>query len=521
VAASIIDYALRGGTVVCFVPRDELARAAGLESQDAKNGPLCLRITTNPATGLEGESLPVVGNAATYRCTLKARILAYLSHPGRFEGESVGIVETRVGQGRIVAFAFDLPLCVLMLRQGDPQRAEHIPAGDGCARPSHMAVELGFYDSAWIPYADLLARLLVDAVCESMPAPVPLLSHLPGIAPGILLYSGDEDGAKVAWNDEELDYVAQVGGRMNLYLIPIRTESTRADVQRYAMHHDVGPHPDLRPWDGRPVAERLAEFERQILLFEDMYQVKTRTLRNHSTAWAGYLEPVEVMEKLGVSMDANYFSGGYKRNRQSAPYAAYGAAMPMRFCRPDGHLLNVYQQHTHLSDDVLFGQADYSYKLSAAQYKVILDRILRDIVTRFHTPYAVCIHPSNWVQFSRPQGQELLRQAAEHSLPIWSFDQWCTFWQARDTWEFSDLGWDGASLQFTLTGSDGHDDLCITLPANHGGAALGQVQLDRELTNWQRQTRYGKDIALVPIPAGKRTVCVSARYGKTQDLGVK
>jgi hypothetical protein len=514
VLTSIVNYARRGGTVLCFVPRGELAQAAGLENHGAKEGPLHLRITMPPAAGLAGELLPIVGNVETYRCTSSARVLAYLSYPGRFEGESVGIVETRVERGRIVAFAFDLPMCVLMLRQGDPQRAERIPPGDGCARPSHMAVEIGPHDAAWVPFADLLTRLFVDIVRERMPAPVPLLSHLPGAAPAILLYSGDEDGAEIAWNDQELDHVTKAGGRMNLYLIPIRTQSTSADVQRYTVHHDVGPHPDLRPWDGQPVDERLAEFERQIRLFEHMFHVKARTVRNHSTAWAGYLEPVEVMEKLGVHMDANYFSGGYKRSRQSAPYAAFGAAMPMRFCRPDGRLLDVHQQHTHLSDDVMFGSADYSYKFSAAQYQVILDRILTDIATRFHTPYAVCIHPSNWVRFSRLQGQELLHQAVERSLPIWSFDQWSTFWRARDTWRFSELGWDGVRLQFTLSGDRGHDGLCAMLPTNHGGASLGQVSLDRQVTDWQRQTRYGEEIALVPIPTGRRTVSVSATYGK-------
>jgi hypothetical protein len=141
-----------------------------------------------------------------------------------------------------------------------------------------MAAEIGPHGAIWIPFADLLTRLLVDIVRERLPAPCPLLSHLPGLAPGILLYSGDEDGAEIAWNDEELDYVTEAGGRMNLYLIPIRTKSTSADVQRYTVHHDVGPHPDLRPWDGQPVDERLAEFERQILLFEDMFKVKARTV---------------------------------------------------------------------------------------------------------------------------------------------------------------------------------------------------------------------------------------------------
>ena len=132
---------------------------------------------------------------------------------------------------------------------------------------------------------------------------------------------------------------------MSLYIIPNHTKSTPEDVERYARHHDIGPHPNLRPLDGRPVSERVAEFERQIRLFEETFRIPARTVRNHCTAWAGYLDLVDVMERLGVQMDGNYFSGTYMKDRESAPYASFGAALPMRFCHPDGRLVNVYQQH--------------------------------------------------------------------------------------------------------------------------------------------------------------------------------
>lgn len=491
-----------------------LARAAMLQEQAAKKVPLHLRVTARTVAGLAGELLPVVGPVAIYQPEPEVRVLAYLSHPSRFEGESVGITETEAGEGRIIAFAFDLARCVLMLRQGDPARAEWIPAGDSCARPSHMAAEIATGDAAWVPFADLLGRLLVDLVRDRFPAPLPLLSHLPGVAPGIVLYSGDEDGAEVAWNDEELGAVAAAGGRMNLYLIPTHTHSAVGDVRRYSARHDVGPHPNLRPLDGRPVGERLAEFERQFRLFEDMFGVQARTVRNHCTAWAGYLELVEVMERQGVRMDANYFSGTYLRDRQPAPYAAFGAALPMRFCQPDGRILDVYQQHTHLTNDGMFGPADYSYKLSPASYRVMLDRILGDIVTRLHIPYAVCIHPSNWVRFSRPQGQELLRQANERGLPVWSFDQWLGFWKARDTWRLGGLAWDGTRLQWTIEGKESHDGLCLALPLDYRGTALEEVRLDRKIVSWQSVTRYGEHVAMVPIPTGRWTMSVSATYGE-------
>ena len=291
-----------------------------------KETPLRLRVTAYPAAGMAGERFPIVGHANNYSPAPGVQVLGYFSYTDRYKGESVGITETVVGRGRIVAFAFDLALCVLLLRQGDPNRAEVIPEGTECARPSSMAIDIGPPDSGWVPFADLLSRILVDTVRRYLPGPVPLLSHLPGMAPGILLYSGDEDNADVASNDAEFECVAAAGGRMNLYIIPNRTKSTALDVERYRVQHDVGPHPNLRPLDGCSISERLTEFERQIRRFQDRFDTPARSLRNHCTAWAGYLEPVEVMEKMGVGMDGNYFSGTYGYSREDAPYAAFGGA---------------------------------------------------------------------------------------------------------------------------------------------------------------------------------------------------
>ncbi len=510
---SLIDFARRGGTVICFLPEGPLSEAAGLVYEGEKEVPLRLRVTAYPAPGMAGERFPIVGCAKNYRQAPEVQVLGYLSYTDRYEGESVGITETVVGWGRIVVFAFDLALCVLLLRQGDPNRAEVVPRGTGCARPSSMAIDIGPLDSGWIPFADLLSRLLVDTVRRYLPGPVPLLSHLPGMAPGILLYSGDEDNADVASNDAEFECVAAAGGRMNLYIIPNRTQSTALDVERYRVQHDVGPHPNLRPLDGYPVSERLVEFERQIRMFQDQFDTPARSLRNHCTAWAGYLEPVEVMEKLGVGMDGNYFSGTYGYSREDAPYAAFGGAMPMRFCWPDGRVLNVFQQHTQLADDIMFGTADYSYRLSPQVFVGVLDRIFTDIETRFHTPYSVCIHPGNWVKFSRPQGRELLRQANERQFPIWSFDGWLAFWEARDTWRFNGMTRQGRRLQFALEGERSHDALCLAIPLKDSETSLVEIELDGERAEWQTVRRYGEDLALVPVPPQKTAISVSIMYG--------
>ncbi len=508
---SLITLAEHGATIITCLPNQHLAATAGITIESPKEVPLRLRITTHPATGVAGELLPIVGQAATWKTNPDVSVLAYLSHPGKYHDESPGIVQKRIGRGNHIALAFDLPLCVLLLRQGDPQRAEFIPEGDGCARPSHLAADIGPNDAGWLPYADLLARLLVDLVKMSLQAPVPLLSHLPAEAPGILLYSGDEDNAEVAWNEDEFTSVSNAGGRMNLYIIPIQTRSTPEDVQRYRTHNDIGPHPNLRPLDGRPVSERVAEFDRQLQLFKDMFEIAPRSVRNHCTAWAGYMDLVEVMEKHSIRMDGNYFSGTYMRDREGAPYAAFGSALPVRFCQPNGRVLNVYQQHTHLTDDGSFGpDQEYSFKFSPETFSTILDRIYTDIVTRFHTPYAVCIHPSNWVKFSGEQGRELLRQARQKKLPIWSFDQWADFWDARDGYRIENLTWDGSELTFDLHGQTSHPDLRFLLPISYEGASLQECTQNDRPVQWQTATRYRTAVALLPIAPG--TTRVRAHY---------
>lgn len=510
--ARLMDYARRGGTVVCFLPGRALARAAGLKARGTKEPPQRLRNVGYPTGGLAGEFVPVVGSVHAWEHSETAKPLAFLSHPGRYDGETVGISETRLGSGRIVAFAFDLPRCVLLLRQGDPGLAERIPAGDGCARPTHMAARVGPYDAGWIPHADLLSRLLVDLTRRYLPAPAPFLSHLPGTARGILLYSGDEDYADVASNEDEFRGVADAGGRMSLYIIPNHTKSTPEDVARYAGAHDIGPHPNLRPLDGRPVEERVAEFERQVRMFQEKFRIPARTVRNHCTAWAGYLDLVDVMERLGIQMDGNYFSGTYMRDRECAPYAAFGAALPMRFCHPDGRLVNVYQQHTHVIDDGWFGQQDYSYKLSAPVFSVMLERIFIDITTRFHTPYGVCIHPGNWARFSEDQGRELLRQANKFGLPIWSFDQWAAFWSARDTWRITDLEWDGSRLSFNLQGRSSHPDLRIQIPREFAGAPMKEILVDGSVARPDMERRYRERVCLAPLSGEPSGTSIEAVY---------
>ncbi|MFH1567709.1 MAG: hypothetical protein ABIL09_06870 [Gemmatimonadota bacterium] len=516
----VVAFAERGGTVICFLPEGALATAAGIESAAEKPGPLRLRLAGPPLAGLAGESLPVVGPAATWTVRPGTAVLAILHLPGQDAGESDGLVRTGVGRGHILAAAFDLPRAVLLLRQGDPARREERGRPDGPARPTQLACDLGPEEPGWIPYADLLGRVLVDLVRRVWPAPAPLLWHLPAGASGILLYSGDEDGAEVEWNRTEFEAVTAAGGRMNLFVIPGNTHSTRADVAAYRGHHDVGPHPDIRALDHEPVAVRVAELERQVRQFEEMYGVEARCSRNHCVAWAGYLEMVEGLARAGVRLESNYFCSTFLRGREYAPYAAFGAALPLRYGDPGGGLLPVHQQHTHTMDDVYFGPewVAYSYHLSPPQWEAILARVFDEVVGRFHVPHAVCIHPSNWVRFSRDQGTALLCQASQRGMPIWSFDQWLTFWEARQAWRIESQSWNGERLRAELAGEAALAGLTLALPQSWNDSRLAEVRVNGRVAGPALARRFGQAVSLVEVGDGGRA-SVEARYAPVSGGG--
>ncbi|MBT4611609.1 MAG: hypothetical protein HOC05_16320 [Gemmatimonadetes bacterium] len=510
-----VEFAARGGIVVTMLPQGAVAAAAGLQRGTDKETPLRLRVVSEPLTGLAGELLPIVGRAANFsRIDDDVRVLAYLTVPGSFDGECVGITERRIGDGLIVAFAFDLPHTLMMLRQGDPAKADVIPPGDNRHRASHLVCDLGDTDAGWIPFTDLLSRLLVDLLLRRVHLPLPLFDHLPDGASGIVLYSGDEDRADVSANDTEFETVTAAGGRMNLYIIPENTQSSPADTARYRQHHDLGPHVDLVPHADKSIDERLAEFERQVNLFREKFQVTPLTARNHNLMWVGYTELAELQARLGIRMESNFICGAtYLRSFDTAPYSGYGAGMPMRFCRTDGQLIELFQQHFQLEDDCHFSDdIAYSTKFTPALYEAHLNRCLDDITRRFQIPYGANLHPSNWVRFSATQGETLLRRAAAYGLPIWSFDQWCTFWCARDTWTFADIQWDGVTLSFRVAGDAALPGLEVNLPEEYGGATLGDVAIDGVPVTTTAVSRFGTMRAQIRLPDGVAEAGVTARY---------
>lgn len=521
---AVVGYAKRGGAVIALLPGAEVAAAAGLTVGAALEGPLRLRLSGLNVAGLGGEGLPVVAPARRYEAPADKRfgIVAHFSAPGQPRDRGLAIFRTILpDRGQIVVVAFDLARSVLLMRQGDPAKAEKIPAhvdpGDNGARAMHMAADIGPEDSAWLPHADLVARTLVELVRTLIPAPTPMLWHLPGDAPALVLYSGDEDGADPQMTRGQMGCVAAAEGCMNLYIIPESTISTAEDLAYFKAGHDLGPHPNLRPFDGKPVADRLEEFKRQVRLFEKKCGVKTRSVRNHCVVWVGYMEMARTMAELGIRMDGNFNYGSYMRSRDPGPYAGWGAAMPMRFCDIAGEIIDVRQQHTHVGDDEMFStlETPYSYRITPEVYAAMLARVMHDNASRFHVPYAVNLHPGNWGRFSGGHSDALLAAAREAGAPIWSFDRWSKFVDRQAEWKLESWEWDGKALRWRWAGPAGDSPMSATLPLMWGDRYFMSIRINGVTTrasSLRRVKRHHVTLASFYIPANATEIAAEAVY---------
>ena len=367
VVSSLVDFARRGGTVICFLPEGPLAEAAGLVYEGEKDVPLRLRVTAYPAAGMAGERFPIVGHANNYSPAPGVQVLGYFSYTDRYEGESVGITETTVGQGRIVGFAFDLALCVLLLRQGDPNLAEVIPEGTGCARPSS--------------HCDQYRGL-------QTPAGFPLPTCFPGclwIQCGVICRVQCRS-CRICRGWHPASSFTPVTKIMRTWRAMMRNSSDVAAAGRaHESLYYSEPDKIYGVWTWRGTAfstmwDRIRIFGRWTdALYRNVSQNSSGRSECFKTSSIHPRDLCAITAQPGPGIwnlwrlwrnwvwvwMGNYFSGTYGYGREDAPYAAFGGAMPMRFCWPDGRVLNVFQQqHTQLADDIMFGTADYSYRLS-------------------------------------------------------------------------------------------------------------------------------------------------------------
>lgn len=512
----VAKFLRSGGRVVAIRPGAELRELAGLTCRESIEGFGWLRFVRRVCPGARGESLWMQGGFDFYDPGVCEDAAAYLFHDANPEEEAPGIVSARVGEGTLLVYAYDPARCVARLRQGDPALANFLPKGQLTPRAAFLQPHDPPASTFWRPTADLHAAGfcgIIRQLLEQSEQPVPMLWRFPQGVPSILIYTGDEDGAPQEENDAEMSVVESFGGSMNLYVIPDHTSITREHIEAYtARGHTVSVHPNLVPAASQSPEEQVAVAEAQVRLFQEKFGWPTRTLRNHSYMWPGYLDLPELWEKLGIGMDANVTSIMRGASRHFGPFARLNAALPMRYVREDGSLIDVFQQPTQLNDDLQTNPSSAkSHKYALDEYDALIERVFEEAVRLDHSPLCVNFHPGIFRKFAEPYARAVMKRAAGLELPIWSLERWHDFWRARSAWKLTSRSWRDPILEIVLQGPP-CPGLTVLVPEKTGERSLAQITCQGATVAHQTAIRNRHRVGMIPLPDAAEEAAFHIEY---------
>ncbi len=173
-----------------------------------------------------------------------------------------------------------------------------------------------------------------------------------------------------------------------------------------------------------------------------------------------------------------------------------GSGMVMRFADTDGSLIDVYQAHTHMTDEA--GQA---YPATA---DALLDKALGP--EGYYGVFTVNMHTDN---VASPGSDAIVASAQARGVPIVSAKQMLEWVDGRNNSAFRSLSWSANTLNFTVSVGIGAGGLQVLLPTQSSAGTLSAVTRSGSPVAFTTQTIKGISYATFTGTAG----VYGAQYG--------
>ncbi len=258
-ASLFTNYVAGGGHLIAMRPDAQIAGLfnLGTASGTLNNGYVQLNPSVvfdgaAPGSGLVSVPLQIHGSADQYSTTAGAVVLAQLYSSATTQTPYPAVVGSSNGQA--VAFTYDLPSSIVLMRQGNPANAnQDIDADDGVFRTIELFQTAGG-GAPWvdrnlipIPQADeqqrFLARLVKQMVAGT--EPLPQLWYFPGTNKTVMVSTGDAHANPTSYYQAEVNGLAAYGATMTFYISIASNPSAVADAD-LAVAGLYLRHPPLR-----------------------------------------------------------------------------------------------------------------------------------------------------------------------------------------------------------------------------------------------------------------------------------
>ena len=522
------QYVSGGGRLLAMRPDPSLAELFGLRHLRPREEMLLQYIGVEPTSeigrGIEPSSLQYHGVADEYEVR-GAAVVAWLYDDEATPSCHPAVVWSRYGEGQAVAFTYDLARSVAFMRQGNPAWAcgpEACEDGDGIEGIRPIDSFLRQSGESWvnpakipIPQADEQQRLLANCLMELSQdvMPIPRLWYLPEGKSSVLVMTGDGDDVGFEAFDEVMRTVEEYGGHFSAYLLGLEGDPSRAQVDDWVGRgHEVACHVIPFGEEARPTKAGMeAAYESFTSRFRSLFgRDPGPSIRHHWLIWYGWAETPEIAQRHGVRVDFNYYHGRQWRLPGGRWVQGYftGSGLPQRFVKEDGRLLDVFQVLTPWADETQL----YKQQLGVDGATRVVREMLQAAEARYPTVFVANFHPGGFRRRNtEPWARNMMQEAVNRGIPIWSGEELHRFIAARDAARLSDLTWDGARLGFDLRSDRPCDSLTLMFPARFGGGRLLAVACDGATAGFMVETVAGREYAFTVALGGSHRF--TAQYG--------
>lgn len=506
-----------GGHLVLVDPTGELASVAGLRDPVGRVPAVregWLRIEGATARrGRPGVPLRLHAPARAVSVADGVEVVATVSRGGR----SLPAVTLRRGAGdggHVAALTFDLARSVVLTRQGNPrwagqERDGHPPIrsddlfwSDPADQP-HGDEEWLDLDTVEVPHADEQMRLLTGLLVELTrdTSPMPRFWYFPHDEEAVLVMAADDHATESGTRDsfERMRGNDDPGCRVERWECARATSWVYPDGGLTAEEagdfvgdgFDVGVHPTTSCQNWSRTSLEMA-FARSLRAFRAAYpDLPPQTgSRLHCIAWSEQVTQPRVERRWGIRFDMNYYywPGDWVDSREGF---MTGSGLPMRFSDLDGGLIDVYQQETHLVDEVFEGDPD----------------ALRDLVARARGPQGYVGAFGTHYDFSNDFDVELMDAARELDVPMVSARQMLDWMDGRAASRVTRLRWSGDEMTFRVRVDERAEGLLrMMVPVSALGGRLEGVSRDGEPVATRMRVVKGVEYAFVDAADGSYRV---------------
>jgi len=521
-------YVCDGGVLIAMRPDADLADLFGVRVRGQRTERLLQYFAVDAdapaARGVVEATLQYHGQAANYELD-GATPLAHLYDDANTPSSNPAVTVNRSGSGQAVAFAFDLARSVVLMRQGNPEWQN--TEGDDVSgyRPLDLFVRPDgrvYCDTEHlkIPQADEKQRFLANIITRLMGKPLPRMWYLPGMHKTMMINAGDGESNYGPQISPVLDACASYGGSFTVYLMSRGIELTtlKQEADWRAAGHEVGVHMYGGGPEGAGAYDALQKAYAKIVAdLKSKFGHGSRTARNHTLDWTGWVDMAAIEAEFGTSMDLNYIHLLWDASPRNTYGYPTGTGLPQRFIDAQGRLLPIYQATTHWADEFFV----YS-KTPPDEAAEIIIKMFEAAQGGYYSAFVNGIHPC---RFNGYGGRDKITPVWPHKvwaycreqgIPSWSAEKLLDFLQARNKARFENVTWlvdpkqNTSQLAFEFRTPAEGQDLTIMIPSRWSARVLKSVAAGGKTVKLSTETIKGIEYGMFTTKAA--VVDVQARY---------